>query len=229
MLFLEILDLPKSHSNIPNAVKVLGIASIFFLILTGTKADIFNLTISVPKLLLPLVLLIFPTIFYTSKDYSTKDAFYLLGNIYLISTILNLLVLIRNYDIYLLIYLLSIPIFNDIFAYSVGSLIGKHKLALEISPKKSWEGAIAGLIGGSLIALIIFNNLVFSINYLPVIPLTLLLSIIGQMGDLIFSRIKRENEIKDFSDLMPGHGGIMDRIDSIAFVVIVFILIIQYL
>ena len=91
-------------------------------------------------------------------------------------------------------------------------------MCTKISPNKSWEGAIAGLIGGSIVAIIVYTNLIgeFSIKLVFV---TMILSMVGQLGDLVYSKIKRENDIKDFSNLMPGHGGILDRIDSLSFIV----------
>ena len=110
---------------------------------------------------------------------------------------------------------------TDIFAYFIGKHFGKHKLT-QISPNKSIEGCIAGIIG-ALIMLIIYTaicNNVFSmeINYLYVAFITILLSILSQVGDLAASSIKRYCDIKDFSDLIPGHGGMLDRIDSVLFI-----------
>jgi phosphatidate cytidylyltransferase len=105
---------------------------------------------------------------------------------------------------------------NDTFAYFAGVLIGKHKLAPSISPKKSWEGliggAIAAVIGGSLI----FNSLFETVWYVGAL-IGLLAVITATCGDLIESAIKRDLAIKDMSNLLPGHGGIVDRLDSALF------------
>ncbi len=110
---------------------------------------------------------------------------------------------------------------SDIFAYLIGRKIGKHKFT-EVSPNKTIEGCIAGIVSAVLLSLlytVILNN-VFSlnINYFVIIILTGILSIIGQIGDLAESSIKRYCEIKDFSNLIPGHGGMLDRIDSVIFI-----------
>ena len=89
----------------------------------------------------------------------------------------------------------------------------------KISPKKSWEGAIAGFIGGVIVALLVYSHLVAPITFM-------ILNIAGQIGDLVYSKIKRENEIKDFSNIMPGHGGVLDRLDSLSFVVFMYVLLI---
>ena len=110
---------------------------------------------------------------------------------------------------------------SDAWAYMIGVKFGKHKFS-KISPKKSVEGAIAGIIGGivmMLVTTLIINNIAdLEINYLLVALFGLGLTIIGQIGDLAASTIKRSVEVKDFSNLLPGHGGIVDRIDSVIFI-----------
>lgn len=131
-----------------------------------------------------------------------------------------------NYDgIYLLIFSICAAWMTDTFAYFVGSKFGKHKLCPKISPKKSVEGAIGGIVGAMLICLLVlflFNRFVFDspskLSYIAVIVLSVVLSIVGMCGDLAASTIKRNFGIKDFGNLLPGHGGIMDRFDSALFV-----------
>ena len=107
---------------------------------------------------------------------------------------------------------------SDTFAYLIGKKFGKHKLT-PISPKKTVEGAIGGIVGALLFSLIYtigMNNLMnLSINYLHIAIVTFVLAIIGEIGDLAASGIKRYCGVKDFSDLLPGHGGMLDRIDSL--------------
>ena len=107
---------------------------------------------------------------------------------------------------------------SDTFAYLIGKKFGKHKLT-PISPKKTVEGAIGGVLGALLFSLlytVVINNFMhLSINYLHITIITSVLAIIGEIGDLAASGIKRYCGIKDFSDLLPGHGGMLDRIDSL--------------
>ena len=107
---------------------------------------------------------------------------------------------------------------SDTFAYLIGKKFGKHKLT-PISPKKTVEGAIGGVLGALLFSLlytVVMNNFMhLSINYLHIAIITIILAIIGEIGDLAASGIKRYCRIKDFSDLLPGHGGMLDRIDSL--------------
>ena len=224
----EILALKKAHNDYPMLIKILGMVSLLFLIVGNYGINSLYFSISYTKVLLPFLLIVLPVVFYDRKKYTTRDAFYLLGIIYFIGIFFNLLVTIRNYNGFLLLYLASVSIFTDTFAYLVGSLIGHHKMAPKISPKKSWEGAIGGVIGGSIIPLIIYLNLVGSFD-IKILLVTILLTIVGQIGDLVYSEIKRENDIKDFSNIMPGHGGILDRIDSLTFVVYAYIFIIYFI
>lgn len=112
---------------------------------------------------------------------------------------------------------------SDVFAYIIGKTfkLGKHKFS-KISPKKSIEGCIAGVIGGVALSLIytlcMDKFLGFEISYIKVLIVSFILTIIGQFGDFAASSIKRFVEIKDYSNLIPGHGGLLDRIDSLIFI-----------
>lgn len=160
--------------------------------------------------------------------------------------------ILRAYGIRFIMYLLIITITTDIFALIFGLNFGKHKMAPTISPKKSWEGAI----GGTAVALIIGFIFLFlypyfaplfhdgeKINYFSgvfnyeiftqagliffMILLTLCMSICSQIGDLVASKLKRTYGIKDYSNLFPGHGGVLDRFDSALFTSIIFLLFLQ--
>jgi phosphatidate cytidylyltransferase len=105
----------------------------------------------------------------------------------------------------------------DTFAYFGGSALGKHKLAPEISPKKSVEGFVFGLTGAMLVGLIFSWIKLVPFHLYVNLGLGLIIGLFGQIGDLVESRIKRMAGVKDSSNILPGHGGIMDRFDSIVF------------
>ena len=111
---------------------------------------------------------------------------------------------------------------TDAFAYFVGVKFGRHKLCPSISPKKTIEGAIGGIVGTTIVFVIycsILNNYCgFSIQYWEMVVFGLVCSIFAQIGDLIASAIKRYVNTKDFGSFIPGHGGVLDRLDSVLFV-----------
>ncbi len=112
------------------------------------------------------------------------------------------------------------PECSDAFAYFGGSLFGKHKLCPRISPKKTVEGSIAAVIGGAVFGLVIYFLQPLWNGPMSLVTLLLLglcCGVFSQFGDLFASTLKRWSDIKDFSSVFPGHGGIMDRIDSILF------------
>ncbi len=119
-------------------------------------------------------------------------------------------------------YMILIPFvagfMNDTGAYFVGMRFGKHKLAPVVSPNKTIEGVVGGLAGsvvGMLIYALILHLLNFNVNFGIAILYGLLGSAAGTFGDLCFSVIKRQTGIKDYGNLIPGHGGVLDRFDSI--------------
>jgi phosphatidate cytidylyltransferase len=105
---------------------------------------------------------------------------------------------------------------NDSFAFFVGKNIGKRKLFVSVSPKKTQEGFIGGLLFTLLSACIIskYNNDYTLMNWLTI---GFIISVIGTLGDLVESKFKRQANIKDSGNIMPGHGGMLDRLDSILF------------
>jgi len=152
---------------------------------------------------------------FNSANYSPLDlSFTLLGVIYIFMGFLHLL-LLRNMagGFWLVIYVFVVVWTTDTGAYFTGMTLGKHKLAPLISPNKTWEGFLGGLMIGVLAAYI------YSI-YVPLtqgkflIYIAPLVSVAGQFGDLFESSLKRFAKIKDSGQLIPGHGGVLDRFDS---------------
>lgn len=115
--------------------------------------------------------------------------------------------------IYYLLLLLNFSSVCDTGAYFTGVTIGKHKLCPNISPKKTVEGALGGIISSIIVTVIL--SLCFSKPLLIPIVLTIPFCILGMIGDLFASAIKRSVDLKDYGNLIPGHGGILDRVDSI--------------
>ena len=127
---------------------------------------------------------------------------------YFLNSIIN-----SGSGIYYLLLLLNFSCVCDMGAYFTGVTIGKHKLCPEISPKKTVEGAIGGIVSSLVFTVVI--SLLFQRFSLAVLLLTIPFCIVGMLGDLFASVIKRSVGLKDYGNLIPGHGGIMDRLDSI--------------
>lgn len=130
----------------------------------------------------------------------------------------------KTEGVYLILLVLVCSWLTDVFAYFTGRAFGKHKLCPKISPKKTVEGAVGGIIIPAVINIIVlavFNRFFFDSTVIPywaMLIISPVLSIASMLGDLSASTIKRNFGVKDFSNLIPGHGGIMDRFDSCLFV-----------
>lgn len=230
LAYYEILKLKVSHKPYPNIIKLLGFIGIELIALYHIDASSTAFGISFTAILFSSLALMIPSIFDKKNRYTTKEALYLLGTITFLGSFFSLLILIFNSNKWLLLYLLLTAIITDTFAMIIGCLIGKHKLIPEVSPKKSVEGSIAGSLISTIICSIYYYNIINpNLNIIILVIMTLFLSILGQLGDLYFSKIKRENEIKDFSNIMPGHGGILDRLDSLTFIIFGYIIIVNIL
>lgn len=221
--------------------------------------DEFDLSFSVGNNFTPIIMLVFLGVFIASifiKNFKVND----IGKVFITAFFVGIgsasIVILRVMGVRFIVYLLLIASVTDIFAYIFGIKFGKHKMAPTISPKKSWEGAIAGAIIATIVAGSfglfygeLFKGELFNINNHNTIlagisnlgslskveqgfiiyPLAFFGSIVGQLGDLFASKLKRNYEAKDFGNIFPGHGGVLDRFDSAFFVamflVAIFILL----
>ena len=181
-------------------------------------------------LLLIIALLIGLIIYKDEKKYNVEDAAYLFFTNVFLSLGFALLMTLREFNIYYLIIILLITITSDTFALVTGSLIGKNKFCPEISPNKTVEGFVGGLVFCLIICvptyITIFN---YEGSILLLILLIAMLSVISTIGDLVFSAIKRNFKIKDYGKIMPGHGGVMDRMDSFIFVLLALYIIFNFI
>lgn len=140
---------------------------------------------------------------------------------------------LRELSVHNIGFLFVITISTDIFAYAVGIKYGKHRLAVKISPKKSIEGSIGGAAFAVLFTMLylwafdVTSIGAINLNWWNGILLILVISSLGQIGDLVASKMKRSVGVKDFSNLFPGHGGVMDRFDSVLFAGLIVMVISQ--
>jgi len=135
---------------------------------------------------------------------------------------------IRNHSLTLFIFLIAAVILTDSAAYFIGKFFGKHQLAPKISPKKTIEGAIGGLLVGFIFALVFGLMQGLFAQTWVLIVLAIGVPLLSQMGDLVASIFKRHYDIKDYGNIFPGHGGVMDRVDSQLLAAFLIYMIIQF-
>lgn len=216
----EILRASSKNIKYPESIKFLAYILMFLFVLLDINI-ILKLTSTF------LILSIF-LIFYNKDKYNVESFSFIMFNMVFIGCVFSYLVSIRKLDINLFICMFLITILTDSFAYIGGKLFGKHKLIPKVSPNKTIEGSVMGSVFGTVIPSIYYIYMVDPGENIFIVVLTILfLSILGQIGDLFFSSIKRYYGIKDYSNIMPGHGGVLDRLDSIIFVLIGYALIIS--
>ena len=208
LAFRELISIYEKEIKIPIIVKVLSYLSVGLLVMCAESL--------LPCLALVLLFNFIPIIFINKNEYNYSNAVGLFGVIILVGLNFYILCSIRMSTLEEFIYLVLITILTDTFAYIGGKLLGKHKLIPKVSPNKTIEGSIIGSMAGTLVPCFVYLFFVNpDINIAILIIMTLIISIFGQLGDLLFSSIKRYYKVKDFSNIIPGHGGILDRFDSV--------------
>lgn len=214
----EYFNAVQKVSNPVRWVGYLSCFSIALIHLVPAEALTMVVTLSVPTILL----ILFAQVIATEMRTTFKDiAYTFLGIFYVVFFMIFVALIDGMQNGKILIWYAIIAAWGtDIFAYFIGKHFGKHKFS-KVSPKKSIEGCIAGTVGAILLMLLYtyvantFWGMNYSYGFIAMIGL--ILSLIGQIGDFAASSIKRYVDIKDYSNLIPGHGGMLDRIDSLIF------------
>ena len=207
--------------KVSNPVKWVGYLSCFSIALIHVIPKEYLSTIV--TLVIPTILIIlFAQVIATEMKTNFKDiAYTFIGIFYVVFFIMFVALIDGMQDGKILVwYALFAAWGTDIFAYFIGKNFGKHKFS-KVSPKKSIEGCIGGTIG-AVILMLIYTYIAntywgMDYSYLYITGIGIILSLVGQIGDFAASSIKRFVDIKDFSNLIPGHGGMLDRIDSLIF------------
>lgn len=227
--FYELMKAKKDVS-IPNIMKFVSLLCMYLLMFMNVDGHSFVLGLSFETLSLVFLLLLAPTVFLTKHNYRVNDAFYLAATTIFLGTVFNLFLTVYHESSVLFLFIIVVSFATDTCAYAGGKLIGKHTFT-KISPGKTIEGCIIGSVLGTIIATTYYSTFISfePSNIVVTVICIFVLTIINQIGDLFFSLIKRENKIKDFSNLIPGHGGILDRIDSIIFVLIALMFLIKFM
>ena len=220
----EMIDLKKSHHKIPKLVELISYLALLFIVLAEYEGYSILFGITYKGIAILLLSILSLCLFYKKEEYTATDALVLIGTILLLGTAFNTMILVRNLGLWDFCSLILIFILTDTFALFCGMAFGKHKLIPHVSPNKTWEGSIGGTFIATIGVSIFYHYLISPVTWKIVLGI-LILSVIGQIGDLIFSKIKRENNIKDFSNLIPGHGGILDRLDSTITIMLGYLII----
>lgn len=226
---MELLRVYGVNKKTPGIVCYLATVLYYIAIYLNRMDIIVPMMVVYLLVMLAVYVLTFPT-------YSDKQIMAAFMDFFYVSVMLSFVYLIRNMEHGLVLVLLIFVSswINDTCAYFVGRALGKHKMAPVLSPKKSIEGLIGGIVGAGVFGAvfgILFDMYVDTMNYAP-----LLFAVVGAVGalpavigDLAASAIKRNNDIKDYGKLIPGHGGILDRFDSIIFTAPIIYYLLVYL
>ena len=209
----ELIDIKYKKRKI-GLIKIISYLLMIFFMINNLVLKLDNKVV----ICISLISLILPIIFYDDKDrYNINDSLYLFGIIYFIGYAFLNIIDMMGTDIFKGIYIFVIAFITDTYAYISGMLIGKHRFT-DISPKKTIEGCLIGGIMGCFIGTMFYYSLVGDLSIIKTIIMSLVLVFLSESGDLVFSSIKRYFDKKDYSNIIPGHGGILDRFDSVIFV-----------
>lgn len=233
LLLYEFFKLPIVKKSIISIVFPIFSTFILAIVISSNKAFIGSYSYQniVQMVFAVSVLLIIPITFFVVKNEFLKTTGVIYFSIFYISLPLLLFFnldsfAINKYSFGFKISLLAFVWINDMFAYIVGSKMGRHKFAPNISPKKTWEGVVGGTFF-TLVSSYVFMILFKEIVWYHWIALAFIASFFGTIGDLVESKIKREINIKDTGSIMPGHGGLLDRFDAMLLVVPFYFIYIQ--
>lgn len=221
--YVEFARVFKIDRNVMGILGVITTALYVFLVRMGGSG---NGGILIPLVCLPLLVFVYLLLLmgiyvFTFPKYRIEEVMAAFFGVIYVPTMLSFLYLTRMAEIfdtgmslYWLIFICSWGC--DTCAYAVGMLIGKHKLAPVLSPKKSIEGAVGGTLGATLLGFL-YGSFFMSDRAAPCALICAVGAVLSQIGDLTASAIKRNHDIKDYGHLIPGHGGILDRFDSVIF------------
>lgn len=211
---IELLALTQQKGAWPVFIKPLAIVCVFFSLFLDQDR------FSIP--LIGMYCLVFLSIPIFTMRFDAKDSFLCISYIILFAVLAKSFIHVYTMNAMYVWFVLVATYTCDSAAYFCGRFFGKHKLNVRISPKKTWEGSIGGCFFGMLVSFVFAYIFIATLAIWQMLLASALLTLSGQFGDLAFSAIKRCFSIKDFSNLLPGHGGILDRIDSLVFNFICF-------
>ncbi|HLQ72292.1 MAG TPA: phosphatidate cytidylyltransferase [Bacillota bacterium] len=214
--FMELIDMSKIKKHFFPVIT--SILALWMILYPGMESELpyTHLTKTDIIIILSMLLFIYTVLLKNKFNFQTAG-FYLISLAY-ISIGFYFFMYTRDVGLSHLLYALFIVWATDTGAYFVGRRLGRRKLMPSISPKKTVEGAMGGIVCASIVAIVFQFVAPFPVSFLTMIGITVLASIAGQLGDLVESAFKRHFGVKDSGTILPGHGGILDRFDSLLFV-----------
>ncbi len=211
----ELLDIRygKKERSL-EVIRLIGYFSLILIVLDGVFFQVNDLFLFI----FPILGFTIPIVFYhDNQTYNINDSFFIMGIVFFLGFAFHNIIYMAKLDIYQCILIFLIAFVTDTYAYIGGCLVGRHPLT-SISPKKTVEGTLIGTVMGCLIGGVYYNLAIGGLALGEIFFISFVLTILSEIGDLVFSSIKRCYNKKDYSNLIPGHGGILDRFDSVIFV-----------
>lgn len=220
--FHELLKVREEEKKIPMVMKGITLLTYLAIVMSAISTQ-GSFSIDYRLFILNMFACLIPLIAMERKKYDAEDALFILAATLFLGISFNFLIVIRNMSLFYLLYVVLITIMSDTFAHFWGTKIGSVKLCPNVSPNKTVEGMIGGTIFGTFIGAAFFLTFINpNASVLLTGVISLALSLVAQFGDLVFSAIKRRYGVKDYGNIMPGHGGVLDRLDSIIFAILAF-------
>ena len=205
-------------------IRIISYIALMFIVLNNI---FFNIKVEFVYIL-PILSLAIPIIMYKSDKYNIDDALFVLGIVFFLGFSIHNIIYMASIDVYKCIFIFLVAFVTDTYAYIGGLLIGRHHFT-DISPNKTVEGCIIGSFMAVVVGSVYYHLAIGGLDIWLIVFITLVLTILSEIGDLVMSSIKRYYNKKDYSNLIPGHGGILDRFDSVIFVSLGFSLIMALL
>ena len=227
---IELLNVLPNTKYVPFEVKAMTILFTLYVVFSGFKVDslpVVGAASGVNLLSVSLMVGLLLIVPLYRKKFNIGDVGFFLMTIFYVGTTFHAMLYLRFLGLAYLLLVVVIAAVSDSAAYMVGKKFGRHKLAPLISPNKTVEGAIGGTFFGVVIGTVLAYQTGISTDIVFLGSVTAVISIMGTVGDLIASSIKRHYQVKDFGNLFPGHGGVLDRLDSHLFASLVFYLVLN--
>lgn len=219
MATIGVMELMKMNKSIQSKVpSFLAIGFLWILLLPTINTVIPNFWFTKQEFIIVFIMVILSYTVLSKNTFTFDNAGFLLLATAYVGMGFFFLIQIRMAGLSYILYALFVIWATDTGAYFFGRAFGKRKLWPEISPNKTMAGAIGGIIVACIVAISFQLVYPFELSLLAIVGMTIVVSIVGQIGDLVASAFKRHYEIKDSGTLLPGHGGILDRMDSLLFV-----------